>query len=387
MLFLLLAVQASAQISKEAVQIHGFFSQGYAISDHNNYLTMDTSRGTAQMTDGGLNLTWRVNNKLRVGVQAYDRYIGELGKGRVSLDWAQVDYRLRDWLGFRAGKVKTALGLFTDSQDEEFLYPWALLPQSVYPLDLREIAYAHIGFDLYGVIGLRRFGSVSYTAYGGKVPADSRSGLVYGLEDSGFSNVTYSGRTTGYDARWSTPVKGLTAGLSQSFGQRDYSGEIDGAATKATAKTYMSRQTALYLEFVRGRWRVDGEYRAWKSLTRAWGVPTRLQQSGQVSPSWFTALSFRITPRIEVGAYRSQYRYSPVFHAVSLPTGDGANYVDDTTVTIRFDPARYWNIKLEGHFIDGFGNALSARGFYPRYHPQGMQPTTNMLVVRTGFNF
>jgi len=61
-------------------QVHGFFTQGYAISDHNNYLTMNTSQGTAQMTDGGLNVIWKINDKLRVGAQVYDRYISELGK-------------------------------------------------------------------------------------------------------------------------------------------------------------------------------------------------------------------------------------------------------------------------------------------------------------------
>ena len=96
-----------ARFNEGPFQVHGFFTQGYALSDRNNYLTMNTSKGTAQMRDGGLNVGWKINGKLRVGAQAYSRYIGELGKGRVSVDWALVDYRFRDWLGFRAGKVKT----------------------------------------------------------------------------------------------------------------------------------------------------------------------------------------------------------------------------------------------------------------------------------------
>lgn len=135
LLFFLGSLTARAQFSapfrEGPVQIHGFFTQGYAISDHNNYLTMNTSKGTAKMTDGGLNMSWRINSKLRVGAQTYSRSIGELGKGQVSVDWALIDFRYRDWLGFRAGKVKTPLGLFTDAQDQEFLYTWALLPQAV----------------------------------------------------------------------------------------------------------------------------------------------------------------------------------------------------------------------------------------------------------------
>ncbi|MDA0204137.1 MAG: hypothetical protein O3A53_06565 [Acidobacteria bacterium] len=389
LMLLLAVVPARAQMNEGPVQFHGFFTQGYAISDHNNYLTMNTSQGTAQMTDGGLNLTWQVNDKLRVGAQVYDRYIGDLGKGRVSLDWALVDYRFRDWLGFRAGRVKTPLGLFNDSQDQEFSYTWALLPQAVYPLDLRETYNAHTGGDLYGAIPLGRKGYVSYQMYAGTVPSDYRTGFLYGIEDAGFRNVTYSGRTTGYDLRWTTPVSGLMAGVSQSFSEREYEGELAAAPIiiKGKAKTYFSRQTALYAEFVHGPWRLDAEYRAWKSLTRILGPPPLPGRSGQNTPGWFAALSYRVSKLVEIGAYRSQYKFQELLDPVVTQTGPGANHVDDTTVTIRLDPTPYWNIKVEGHFIDGFGSVLSARGFYPRYHPQGIQPNTNMLVVRTGIVF
>src|SRR5205085_11190040 len=100
---------------------------------------------------------------------------------------------------------------------------------------------------------------------------------------------------------------------------------------------------------MRGRWRFDGEYRTSKRLTRILGVPRPLQQSGQVSPGWFTALSFRISQRLEIGAYRSQFQYSPLFNPPLVLTGAGANHIDDTTVTVRIDPAPHWNIKIEGH--------------------------------------
>lgn len=386
-LWALAAGSAQAQFSEGAVQVHGFFTQGYAKSDGNNYLTMNTGRGTAQMTDGGLNLIWRINGQLRVGAQGYSRYIGELGKGKVSVDWALVDYRFRDWVGFRAGKVKTPLGLFNDAQDQEFLYTWALLPQAVYPLDLRETTHAHTGGDLYGSIDAKGAGVLSYQMYAGTLPSDYRSGFLYGIQDSGFKNVRYSARAAGYDVQWSTPVMGLLAGVSQSFAHRDFTGELVAAPIKGTAEMYLARQTAFYVEFARGRWRFDAEYRAAKTLTRILGVPAHLAQSGQVSPGWFGALSYRVSRRVEVGAYRSQFRYRGVFQPPSVASGPGANHIYDTTATVRLDFTRNWNLKIEGHFMDGFGNILTARGFYPRNNPQGLQPATNMLVLRTGFNF
>ncbi|HYI92064.1 MAG TPA: hypothetical protein VEX68_00840 [Bryobacteraceae bacterium] len=46
-----------------------------------------------------------------------------------------------------------------------------------------------------------------------------------------------------------------------------------------------------------------------------------------------------------------------------------------------------WNIKAEGHFMDGYGDFYSARGFYLRSNPTGLKEKTNMFVLRTGFSF
>ena len=63
------------------VQIHGYLSEGAAASTDNNYLRMNTSRGSL-FTEAGLNVSSQITDKFRVGAQVYDRYIGELGKGK-----------------------------------------------------------------------------------------------------------------------------------------------------------------------------------------------------------------------------------------------------------------------------------------------------------------
>ncbi len=47
------------------------------------------------------------HKKLRVGVQFLSRDLGETGNNEVEVDWAYGDYRFRNWLGIRAGKMKT----------------------------------------------------------------------------------------------------------------------------------------------------------------------------------------------------------------------------------------------------------------------------------------
>jgi hypothetical protein len=86
-------------------------------SDGNNFLTTQSSAGTFSMTDGGLNVVTNINDHLRIGAQAYSRNIGRIGNGHVQLDWGYADYRVKDWLGFRGGKVKSTLGLYNDTQD------------------------------------------------------------------------------------------------------------------------------------------------------------------------------------------------------------------------------------------------------------------------------
>src|SRR5260370_29641315 len=145
---------------------------------------MKTSVGAFNLTDLGLNVSMPVTDKFRVGAQLYSYNVGVLGQYRPQLDWAVADYRFKDWFGVRGGKIKTALGLYNDTQDMEFLHTYALLPQSTYPIDQRGETIAHIGGDLYGNIPVRKLGSLSYTVYGGQRPSDLNGGVVYSLVES-----------------------------------------------------------------------------------------------------------------------------------------------------------------------------------------------------------
>jgi hypothetical protein len=156
----LLHAQFDFKLEGRDVQVHSFAQQGFAYSNQNNFLTMDTSSGTFAMTDGGVNVSTSITDHFRVGAQVYVRNLGQLGDYHVQLDWAYGDYKFKDWFGIRAGKVKTALGLLNDVQDMEFLQTWAILPQSVYPLDLSSNTIAHTGVDVYGTIGLHKIGSL-----------------------------------------------------------------------------------------------------------------------------------------------------------------------------------------------------------------------------------
>ena len=121
------AIGQSIKVGGKEIDFHGSLQQGFNVSDENNFLTMDTTKGSGAMTDAAFNATTNLTQKLRVGGQLYVRNIGELGNGHLEVDWAFADYKFTDAFGVRGGKMKTILGLYTDTQDMEFLYTLSLI--------------------------------------------------------------------------------------------------------------------------------------------------------------------------------------------------------------------------------------------------------------------
>jgi hypothetical protein len=384
---LVLSVSASSlmaqtiKVGSKEIQVHGSLQQGFGLTNDNNFLTMDTTAGSVEMTDAAINVSSSPARKLRVGAQLYVRNIGALGNGALQLDWAFADYKFTNAFGLRGGKIKTVLGLFTDTQDMEFLYTWALLPQGTYPLDLRSITIAHVGGDAYGSVKLGKAGSVAYTAYLGMVQDDDQGGYRYGIQDTGLgfrSGVTSHGG--GFDTRWTTPVNGLTTGYSFTQNKSKVDLVVDAYRLNFTATSSPARRQAAYADYQASRLRVSGEWR--HELSDTVLVPAVYARNVVRSHSSFAAASYRLFEKLEVGSYYSHYLYD-----TTLPSSNPDNHIYDTAVSGRVDLNRFWNVKVEGHFIDGNGSPTLARGFYRRDNTAGFNAKTHMLVIRTGVNF
>jgi len=385
----LLQAQISFNVAQREVQIHGFLSEGFASSNDNNYLTMGTSSGSF-FTELGTNISSKLTDKLRVGGQAYGRDIGELGDGKVYLDWASADFRWKDWLGVRAGKVKTTVGLYTDTQDQEFLHTWALLPQSVYPIDLRSITVAHVGGDIYGTFGIKRAGSLSYTVFSGSLPSDPRGGFVYGLAAQGLklrSDIKAS--MTGIDLRWTAPKAGLMAGAALDYGHASFDATRGASPLPLSYSTKTGRTTAFYGQYTLRNFQAEAEYR---HQTRRAEIDANtpahpaVAKPGSDEPAWFVSGAYRFSKWMEIGSYYSHYHVT-LINPVTPVTGIGRDHVYDKSVTVRFDLTQFFDFKIEGHFMNGVGSPALAHGFYPQQNPQGFLPNTNMLVIRTGLYF
>jgi hypothetical protein len=377
----ILHAQFDFNVDGHPVQIHSFGSEGCAYSNNNNFLTMKTSQGSCAMTDGGVNASVRLSDKLRVGAQIYDSNVGLLNQWHPSLDWAFIDYRFKDWFGVRGGKVKTVLGLYNDTQDMEFLNTFALLPQGLYPLDLRDTTIAHTGGDIYGTFDLHKAGSISYTAYVGERSENTRGGYYYNTQDEGVPLTKLDAYVFGGDGRWTTPVSGLMAGVSWMDTQQSIAGilraEYNLPYTGSSDPQYV---TSVYADYTHGNWHFNAEMRRnHEYLDIAAAGSASL--SNFSDNGWFVTGAYRVNKWLELGSYESRY------YVVAPHTDDpNGNHIFDTVATARIDFTKWWHVKVEGHFMNGYGDIYSAHGFYIRSNPDGLKPNTDMIVVRTGFN-
>jgi hypothetical protein len=293
--------------------------------------------------------------------------------------------------------VKTTLGLYNDSQDLDFLHVFALLPQGVYPADMRDTTIAHRGGDVYGNFPLpHRLGEFGYTAYAGYQNSSIYSGYPYLATQYGAFFREVPGSQYGADLRWSTPLKGLMMGASRMnqevTGKGQYRNDLylpTGPITyQLSTKVYWTNQ--FYGEYMWQKLRVDAEYRRYFVL---YPILPGSDVSTDVR-AWYVAGSYRVWKHVEVGSYYSRYTilskcggFAAAFIPPQTDSSLPQNHVYDKVLAARLDVNRFFYLKLEGHFMNGYGLGPYPDGFYPQQNPTGFKANTAAFVIKTGFRF
>jgi len=386
------------RIAGREIQVHGFASQGFIYTNDNNWLTMHTSQGSGAFTDFGVNISTQVTDNLRVGAQVYDRNLGDLGEWHPSVDWALADYRFKPWFGIRAGKVKTTLGLYNDTQDLDFLHTFVLLPQSIYPTDVRNASLSHLGVDVYGKFSLSHgLGDLLYTAYAGHRSDSLYDGYTYLATQYDVFYSRYGGLQYGGDLRWKTPLQGLLVGLSRM--DQDLGGNgtfispynpTGGFVPYADASKGDSTNQ-FYAEYSRRKLQLDSEYRR---FIHDDAINSGILLTATDIRGWYLSGTYRVATHLALGSYYSRYTIATgsggplaALFPAQTDTGLPANHVYDKVITARIDLKRFCYLKVEGHFMNGVGDSTFPDGFYPQVNPHGFKPETNALVLKTGVNF
>jgi hypothetical protein len=372
-LFLLVCICTESLFAQSlaGIAVHGFVTQGFLFSSSNNYLTMESSDGSVRWTDGAVNVTDSFADKLRVGIQLHMYQLGQLGGAHLLIDWASGDYRFNDHFGIRAGKVKTPLGLFNDSQDVDAVFLWILLPQGAYPIDNEGFFLSQWGGEVYGGVPVGgRGGKLLYRAYAGHASLDLHGGYIKELADYGLAFTSAPGGLIyGGDLRWETPLRGLT------FGSSALVDTLDGSAPGGSVHVPPSFVNAEYAQFSRGKFYFAGEYRRQPTLSTVTIGPMAF--SNPVDERvWYAMGSYRVTEKIQLGSYYSHFLDKAGY------MGQPGDYSKDWVVSGRYDFNAHFYGKIEDHFLHGNGI-----GFYDSTNPNGLTPNSRMLAAKIGFSF
>lgn len=365
---------ASAQDSRDhKLQVHGFATQSFLYGTNHNYLGMDTSSGSFAWTEAAVNLNYQVAPKLRLGGQLHVTRLGAFGGPVPTVDWALADYSINQWMGVRAGKVKIKWGLFNDTQDADPGYLWSLLPESVYGIDIRATNLSQYGAELYGRVPLgERLGDIDYSAYYGYYSFATNDGYQAGFQEQGLDFVhPPKGKTPGFDARWSTPLKGLKVGGSLML----Y--DAAGPLTNGSYAQPLAFWPTYFAQYNRKRVSAAWQYVKLVQYQTVTFNGEAASTSGTDTRAWFVMGSYRVSEKLQAGAYYTRY---------SVPSagdpGNPENYFHDVVISGRYDINPHLYTKLEGHWMDGTGV-----GFYDFNNVDLSTPRSALVVAKLGVSF
>lgn len=150
---LLLRPALALDLGTEALQVHGFATQGYVHTSDNSFFG-DSEDGSFEFTELGINLSYKATPDLLLSGQLLSRRAGEMYDGAPTVDFALIDWNIssstQHSIGVMAGRVKNALGLYNDTRDVAFTRPSIFLPQEIYFDRVRNLVLASDGAVLYG---------------------------------------------------------------------------------------------------------------------------------------------------------------------------------------------------------------------------------------------
>ena len=332
LLLLLGLLGLSCQVSAydfDQVQIHGFASQGYLKSSHYDYLSAETEDGTFEFNEFGFNIGSNLTERLRLGMQILARDLGDSGNDDLTMDWAFMDYRYRNWLGGRFGKFKRAYGLYNQVRDIDAARNSVFLPLSVYNEDYRTVQQALKGISVYGTLP----GGFDYQVqYGTLESGDETNSEMH--DDSYILHV-----------EWNTPLEGLKL-----VGTYD---KFDSTATYTQDDVEMTFDTSLK------DWLVGAEY-SWGQLicaTEYNEYTFDFGSSDTTGQQYYGLVNYRFTDWMALGAsYAVAYgdkddKDGRQYESRGQP--NALAWSKDLALSARFDLNEYWLFKLEGHWING----------------------------------
>jgi hypothetical protein len=348
-------------------EIHGFASQGFMATTGNDYLVADSTNGSFQLSEVGVNLTKEISDKWRFGAQAFAQHFGLGGNFNLRADWFYLDYRWKDWFCLRFGRLKIPFGLYNDVNDIDSARTPILLPQSTYPLQNRSFLFAQNGAEVYGFARSRAAGALEYRLYGGTIFIDPAILVPAGSAVELQFNVRY---VVGGRLFWETPLHGLRVGGSVLATHLNVTAFAAGMAIPIQNRSVLVMGSA---EYAVQRVVVTTEYARWHTDQES-TIPT--SNFNITSERAYAMLSYRLASWLQPAAY-----YALFFPDVANREGGTAFRQHDVALTLRFDVTEHFIVKVEGHYMEGTAGLVSPLSVTPP--PTDPDNRWGVLLVKT----
>lgn len=384
-----------------SIKIHGIISQGFLKSWENNTFA-ETEDGTFQFNEFGVNVMAELMEQLHAGLQIFSRDLGDIGNNELTLDWAYGDYRWRDWMGVRAGKIKIPYGLYNETRDIDMLRCSIFLPASIYYEGNRERQNTLIGGGVYGDVSMASLGTLTYQAQIGDANMSSDGGdMKYAQEQHSTLMTIQVHRQYTADVEWETPI-GLRLGafamhVDQTMEFSD-STDSDTATTDTAASetstsasegenaqsAESSRESASPPDADKSKkfYIVSAEYE-WNDF--ALSSEYYIAPDSHAPEGYYVSAFYRLNDNFEFGGYYSVYydRSSDKDGKRREQEGKAAYsaWQKEWVASVRFDLNTSWTIKAEGHLINGTAQMLT------RDNPNDLKEDSYLFVLKTSYLF
>lgn len=358
------------------LSISGFGRWGYGNTDGNAFLLgRDEPKG--DNIGMALNIYAKPMDRLAVSTQFF------YDASKINIDWAFAEYRIHDWLRFRAGQVKMPFGAYLETKDVGTLRPFYSLPASIYSFgDI--VAESYFGGGFSGYAPPMAGWEISYDAFFGQIWLESNDrfrspptalniaqAMAVQAANPGPTRQTVFTRVDNtYGGRLSvqTPIQGLRFWLS---GYRGTVAEIDQSQGALPGDDIHA--AGLSVEYVRGPFEIRAE-----GFRKAEGDASSEQKitTGYVEAAAKLPYGFQVAVRAESATYDLA---DDKFDVCTWNQGPGAAllvcapdaYEVPNSLKRHLDLAlglNYWLasdfvIKASYHWIDGNRFAVPEYGF------------------------
>jgi hypothetical protein len=378
------AICAGTSANALEYQVHGYAAQGFVLSQDNNFFG-DSTDGSFNYYEAGINAAVQVSPKLLVAAQAAVRDAGISDDGSGRLDYALVDYRLvseaTTQAGLRAGKVKNALGFYNETRDVVFTRPSILLP-SIYSdnQNQRSLVFTAPGAQVYGgtFTGAHEL-SFSGTVNTERDVREPDERLLVQLP------VPFDLRV---DNSWNVQLMDSIDGGRWQFAYSHFSVQFRMTTDINLLGRFDVDADVFSARFNAERFTITAEYALVgnDNLVTLLGAPL-LRQKVRADNGYLQA-EYRIDPRWTVmtrmdSAYRNRHDRSGREFAAANPGADRRSQVShDFTIGVHWSPDEHWGVWAEHHWINGTAS------LQPLENPPPVRDQRwSMLMLMAGYKF